>query len=644
LCGIAGIARRDGGLPDRGVLERMAYRLRHRGPDEEGFLVRQGVGFAFRRLRVIDLDTGSQPQRNEDGTVHVVFNGEIYNHGELREKLVRHGHEFRTRSDTEVLVHLYEELGPDLVHELNGMFAFAIWDSRAQSLLLARDRLGIKPLLWAETSGALVFGSEMGCITEVDGPDLTIDPVAVHEYLSWGAVPAPRTPYLGIRRLPPAHWLLWKDGHAETRRYWHPLDAEERAETYEQATRRLRELLEDSVRLRMISDVPLGAFLSGGVDSTALVGLMSQRGSDVRTFSIGFENDPIFDETAYARQAAEFHGTQHVERQLSAANVREVIPELLDSVSEPFGSPSLLPTYVVSRETRREMTVALSGDGADELFAGYDKYLGDVYRGWYHRAPEPLRRYLLTPLMRALPASRDSRIGEFGRKAHRFLDGMEGDAALRHDGWMRIASALEVNQLLGETPTSNPGLETIREVHADFEAHGRTDPLNRVLFTDLGIALPTDMLRKVDTASMLNSLEVRVPFLDHRIVSFVMSMPGEWKMNGTLRKRILKDAVRDVLPRGIRRRPKRGFDVPVGEWLKSDLRDLFWDTVCIDGAVPLDRNLLESWYKEHTSGRVDRTKLLWAVFALRWWERGAGAQAREAPSRLEHATPALEPA
>ncbi|MGH2570068.1 MAG: asparagine synthetase B family protein, partial [bacterium] len=246
------------------MLERMAGRIVHRGPDEEGFLLRAGVGFAFRRLSIIDLDTGSQPQRNEDGTVHVIFNGEIYNHRELRERLAARGHEFRTRSDTEVLVHLWEDQGPDLVHKLNGMFAFAIWDHRERTLFMARDRVGEKPLLWAETPDGLVFGSEMGCITEAGGADFTIDPVAMHQYFSWGAVAAPRTVYRGVRRLPPAHWLLWSDGRIETERYWHPLDEGEVPASYEEASRRLRDLLEDSVRLRMIADVPLGAFLSGG--------------------------------------------------------------------------------------------------------------------------------------------------------------------------------------------------------------------------------------------------------------------------------------------------------------------------------------------------------------------------------------------
>jgi asparagine synthase (glutamine-hydrolysing) len=611
----------------------MAGRIVHRGPDEEGFLLRAGVGFAFRRLSIIDLDTGSQPQRNEDGTVHVIFNGEIYNHRELRERLAARGHEFRTRSDTEVLVHLWEDHGPDLVHKLNGMFAFAIWDHGSRTLFMARDRVGVKPLLWAETPEGLAFGSEMGCITEAGGADLTIDPVAVHQYLSWGAVAAPRTVYRGVRRLPPAHWLLWSDGRIETERYWHPLEDGETPASYEEGARRLRELLEDSVRLRMIADVPLGAFLSGGVDSTAIVGLMRAEGGDVNTFSIGFADKPVFDETRWAREAAGFHQTRHVEKQLRAADVRAVIPEILDGISEPFGSASILPTYVVSRETRTKMTVALSGDGADELFAGYDKYLGDVYRLRYQKIPERLRRFLITPALRALPASRGSRLAELGRKAHRFLDGLEGDAAVRQDLWMRYVTAADASRLLGDDDTSNPGLEIIRELHADFADHGGMDPLNCMLFTDLSLALPSDMLLKVDSASMLNALEVRTPFLDHRIVSLAMAMPGEWKMLGTQRKRILKDAVRDLLPPSIRNRPKAGFDVPVGEWLKNELREMFWDTVCIDGAVPFDRRLLERWYREHKAGRADRTKILWAVFALRWWEQSAGASAREAPRR-----------
>jgi asparagine synthase (glutamine-hydrolysing) len=297
------------------------------------------------------------------------------------------------------------------------------------------------------------------------------------------------------------------------------------------------------------------------------------------------------------------------------------------------------------------MTVALSGDGADELFAGYDKYLGEVYRRWYQRLPTGLRDGVLGPVIRALPASRASRAGELGRKARRFVDGVAGDPAERHERWMRFAPAEDVSRLLGEERVTNPGLEVVRAVHADYDGHGLADPVNRMLFTDLRIALPTDMLLKVDTASMLNSLEVREPFLDYRIVELAMSMPGEWKMSGGFRKRILKDAARDLLPPGIQRRPKAGFDIPVGEWLKSDLRELFWDTVSAKGDIPLDTGLLERWYEEHRRGRADRTKVLWAAFTLRWWEtrvRGGAPPARPAagaaPENTDSSPEAVEAA
>jgi len=617
----------------------MADRIRHRGPDEDGFLVRDGCGLAFRRLRVIDLQSGSQPQSNEDGLIHVVFNGEIYNYRSLREDLRSRGHHFATDSDTEVLVHLYEEHGADLVHRLNGMFAFAVWDERRRRLLLARDRIGIKPLLWAQTPDGLAFASEMGCLLEADGVDDGIDPVAVNHYLSWGAVPAPRTLRRGVHRLPPGHLLLWHDGEVSVRPYWHPLDAAAAPPaTYEEGVRQLREVLESSVRMRLAADVPLGAFLSGGVDSTTIVGLMARDHAPVRTFSIGFSDDPVFDETPWAREAAEFHRTRHTEKQLRAEDVRDVIPAVLDSLSEPFGSASLLPTWVVSRETRRCMTVALSGDGADELFAGYNKYLGEVYRALYSRIPAPVRRGVLEPAIHALPASRATRTGELGRRARRFLEGVSGDPAERHDRWMRFATPGEVSALLG-APLSNPGLDIVRGLHEDYDRHGLDDPLNRTLFTDLRLALPTDMLLKVDTASMLNSLEVRVPFLDHRVVELAMAMPGEWKLRGTARKRILKDAARDLLPPGILQRPKAGFDVPVGEWLKSELREMFWDVVSTPGSIPLEKRLLRRWYDEHRRGRADRSKLLWAVFTLRWWEQRCAA-----PETVDASAPAVSAA
>jgi asparagine synthase (glutamine-hydrolysing) len=609
----------------------MADRMLHRGPDEDGFFTASGVGLAFRRLRVIDLETGSQPRANEDGSVRVVFNGEIYDHDRLRRDLEARGHVFSSRSDTEVLVHLWEERGPEMLSGLNGMFAIALWDERRRTLLLARDRLGIKPLLYAETRNGLVFGSEMGPVLEAPGVDDSIDPDAVHLHLAWGAVPAPRTLLRGVRRLEPGELLLWRDGSIERRRWWHPLDARtERPRTPAEGAERLRALLEDSVRLRRVADVPLGAFLSGGVDSTALAGLLARGGGDVRTFSLGFESDPVFDETRWARDAAAFHGTRHEERQLGPADIRDVIPEVLDALDEPFGSSSILPAYVVSRETRRNLTVALSGDGADELFAGYEKYLGETYRGWWERMPGPLRRGVAEPLVRALPASRGSRIGELGRKAHRFLDGVTSDSAERHERWMRFAPAAEIAALLGQDPAANPGLPIVRDIQADWDARGDADPLNRILFTDLRLALPTDMLRKLDTASMLRSLEVRVPFLDHRVVELALAMPGHWKLRGRERKVVLRRAVDDLLPPSIRRRPKAGFEVPVAEWLKTSMRDLFWDTVSGPGEVPLDLARVERWYDEHCRGRAERAKVLWAVFTLRWWERRRARAGRAA--------------
>ncbi len=646
MCGFAGIAAREGRVPERRLLERMAGTIVHRGPDEEGFHTGDGIGLAFRRLSIIDLATGSQPLANEDGSVVVVFNGEIYNFRELREELRGRGHRFRTTSDTEVLVHLYEECGERLVERLNGMFAFALWDAGRRRLLLARDHVGIKPLLYAETPRGLVFGSEMGAILASGDVDESIDPVGLQLHLAWGAVPAPRTILQSVRRLPPGHVLAWSEGGGRITRYWHPLDADANEpvlRTFDEAHRRLRELLDDSVRRQVVSDVPLGAFLSGGVDSTAIVGLMARHVPSVHTFSVGFADDPVFDETRFARDAASFHRTQHQEASLRASDLRALVPTILDPLAEPFGSASLLPTFVVSQRTRERMTVALSGDGADELFAGYNKYLGEELRRIWARIPAPLRHALLEPAIRALPASRATRAADLARKARRFVEGAQGDAATRHERWMRFASVEDVAALLGlpstvrDPDSLNPGLAIVREIQADYDARGLVDPLNRVLFTDLSLALPTDMLHKVDVASMRNSLEVRVPFLDPRVVRLAMAMPGAWKMHRGARKIVLKAAVRDLLPPSIRHRPKAGFDVPVGEWIKSSMRDLVRDVVFSKGGVPLDRHVLERWFQEHESSKVDRTKVIWAVFTLRWWE-ASRARARcapvEAPSEI----------
>jgi asparagine synthase (glutamine-hydrolysing) len=624
----------------------MARAIAHRGPDDEGFHVDEGIGLAFRRLAIIDLATGSQPLANEDGSVVVVFNGEIYNYRELREELLARGHRFRTTSDTETIVHLYEECGEHLLDRLNGMFAFALWDARRRRLLLARDPIGIKPLLYAQSPNGLVFGSEMGALLASGEIDETIDPVGLQLHLAWGAVPAPRTILRGVRRLEPGHFLVWSEGRTQTGRYWHPLepDAGESApRTFDDARHRLRELLDDSVRRQVVSEVPLGAFLSGGVDSTAIVGLMSRHVPEVNTFSVGFADDPVFDETRYARAAASFHGTKHVEAKLRARDIESLVPTLLDALEEPFGSASLLPTYVVSRATRERMTVALSGDGADELFGGYNKYLGEELTRAWTRIPVPLRRSMLEPAIGMLPASRASRAADLARKARRFVEGAKDDPAVRHERWMRFADAAEIAELVGlprggNPDVSNPGLAVVREIQADYDRRGLVDPLNRVLYTDLSLALPTDMLLKVDVASMRNSLEVRVPFLDPRIVRLAMSMPGAWKMHHGARKRVLKAAVRELLPPVIRRRPKAGFDVPVGEWIKTSMRDMVRDVVFSSHGTPLDRAILERWFHEHETARVDRTKAIWAVFTLRWWE-AARTRARRADA-VVHATPA----
>jgi asparagine synthase (glutamine-hydrolysing) len=623
----------------------MADAIVHRGPDESGFFVDEGIGLAFRRLRIIDLATGSQPIANEDGSVVVVFNGEIYNYRELRDELKARGHRFSTASDTEVLVHLYEECGERLLQRLNGMFAFAIWDQRRQRVLLARDPVGIKPLLYSETNGGLFFASEMGAIAATGHLDTSIDPVGLHLYLSWGAIPAPRTIYRRVRRLPPAHFLIWENGTARVQRYWHALERDATAPaSFDEAQKYLRELLDDSVRRQIVSDVPLGAFLSGGVDSTSIVGLMRPHVATTHTFSIGFAGNPIFDETRYARAAATFHHTHHSEAQLGEADVRQLIPEILNGASEPFGSASLLPTFAVSRKTREKMTVALSGDGADELFAGYDRYLGETMLPWIACIPRALRESILAPAVRALPATRAHRTGEWGRKARRLLEGIEPDPAIRHDRWMHIAPPADIRALLGlsgaATEEANPGLAIIREVHAEYDARGLRDAMNRVLFTDFSIALPTDMLLKVDLASMRNSLEVRVPFLDPRIVQAAFAMPSSWKIRGMRRKIILKEAVRDLLPAEIQHRPKAGFDVPVGEWIKGPMREMFQDVVRSAGSIPLDRARIDQLYEEHTSGRADRAKILWAMFALRWWER-ARQQSIKSPAA---AHPLHEPA
>lgn len=622
MCGIAGMRSRDGHV-DTDQLAAMNDCLEHRGPDESGLYVDGAVGLAHRRLSIIDPEGGQQPISNEDETVHVVFNGEIYNHRQLREELGPR-HTFRTDADTEVLVHLYEEEGPAFVDRLDGMFAFALWDVDRDRLLLARDRMGIKPLLVADTGESVAFASELPAFLEAGFDHGGLDEYALGQYFALGAIPAPRTAFRNVRKVRPGERVI-VDADGTTYDRYDRLTVEPVDHNLDRAAAELRNRVEASVEKRLMSDVPLGAFLSGGLDSSIVVGTMTSLSSEpVSTYTVGYE-ESMFDESWAARAVATRHGTDHHEYTVAPDDVRDLIPDVISRLGEPFADPSLLPTSIVARETRRGVKVALSGDGADELFAGYDRYRGEYYSRYYRALPAPLRAGV-TGAVDMLPASRGTEVGEFVRKLRKFTRGGEPDVARRHFEWMRLPDGLALAALPDET--TDIGAETLQDEHADVEtllARERRDDLARVLAVDVRHTLPDQLLTKVDLASMYNSLEVRVPFLDSAIVEYALGLPTSYKMGGRSRKRVLRRAFDDVVPETVTDRRKQGFDVPIGEWFKSSLSEQFHETITRAGATPehasrfVDEDAIEPVYEDHVSGRGDHGKFLWSAYVFACW-------------------------
>ncbi len=580
MCGITGWANLDSHAPPpdgaRDLLHAMCERMVHRGPDSEGLFVTTGVGLGMRRLAIIDLVTGEQPAFNEDRSISVVLNGEIYNYRELRALLEKRGHTFRSASDTEVLPHLYEEYGDAMVNELNGMFAFALWDSKRRRLLIARDRFGEKPLYWGVFDKTLLFASEPKVLLAHPAVKPSLNLQALRQYLSFDYVPAPLTIYGGINKLTAAHKLTLEHGEVKVERYWRldykttvPVPSEHEAADH------LRELMADAVRMRLVSDVPLGVLLSGGIDSSTVAALAVRASSEaVKTFSISFA-EASFDESAYARGVAKFLGTDHHEERLSANLAANLVSEIGAWMDEPFSDPSLVPTYLLSRFTRKHVTVALGGDGGDELFAGYPMYAGHRWAEVYKHVPGVLRRGLIEPMVRSLPVKTKNL--SFDYKALRFITGARYDAVARHHIWFGSFTPDQQQQLL--TPEALAATDS--EIYADArriaEECNNDDLVTRMQSVDTQLYLAEDILTKVDRASMAVSLEVRAPFLDPRVAEFAASLPCNYKLRGMKTKYILKKAVRDLLPAFVTRRGKKGFGVPVAEWLKFKLRPLARD-------------------------------------------------------------------
>ena len=634
MCGIAGYWNVRSGRPaERGIVEAMTRALRHRGPDDEGFLVEGSLALGMRRLSIVDLAGGHQPIGNEDGRVQLVFNGEIYNHRALRREQEAAGHRFRTRADTEVVVHGYEIHGDRVLDRLNGMFGLALWDAPARRLLLARDRLGIKPLYWTRLPEGIAFASELKALLLHPEVERRFDKESLRQYLAWEYIPAPRTPFEGIHKLPPAARLT-VDASGVRQETWWRLQPGPEIRDAREAEEGLRAHLERSVRLQMEADVPVGAFLSGGLDSSALVAtLCAVRGGPVHTFSIGF-GEAEFDETDHARKVAATLGTVHRE-EILRPDCLDLVQQAAGFLDEPFADNSILPTYLVSRVARESVKVALSGDGGDELFAGYDHYKAERLLEGYARIPGPLRRGALSFLGRDVER-RPTKRGGVRRRLRRLEEALAQPAFLAQARFM-VRSRDEVRQGL----LLDPGPEDAASGWAEpFAAVVRDNPyppgLAHQQFIDLKTFLAEDILFKTDRASMAVSLEARVPYLDHELVEFAFRLAPGLKLRGLVGKWILRRAFRDRLPASILRRRKSGFSVPIAAWLRGGLRDMARDLldpgrIARQGLFDAPRTA--AILADHLAGRADHARLLWALVMFQLWHERWSAAAPAAAAR-----------
>jgi asparagine synthase (glutamine-hydrolysing) len=620
VCGIVGIVNNGANAVDEVLLSQMCAAISHRGPDDDGFYVNGPVGLGMRRLSIIDVKGGQQPIHNQDRTAWIVFNGEIYNYRELRADLEKLGHKFYTNSDTEAIIHAYDRYGADCPKHLRGMFAFAIWDERTQELFLARDRVGKKPLLYAQLNGEFLFASEFSSLLLHPKVSRDVDMRALDYYLSFMCVPAPLTAYRSIKKLEPGHSLRWRKGEMKIERYWQP-DFSQKVDISEaEAGERTIEILRDAVRVRLMSEVPLGAFLSGGIDSSAVVALMSEESSErVKTFSIGFEEQD-FSELHHARRVAEHVGADHHEF-IVRPDALEVLPILVEHYGEPYADSSAIPTYYVARETRKHVTVVLNGDGGDESFAGYERYAAMRLAEKYYRLPALLRDSVIKQAAELLPSSEGKR--NRVRDAKRFL---RAASLPRVERYMRWVSAFDAPAKLDLYS------DRFRHETADMNAAGALEPwfahvngsgiVDAALLTDIMTYLPNDLLVKVDIATMAVSLEARSPFLDHHVIEFAASLPEKFKLRGLTTKYLLKRVLKRLLPAENLERRKMGFGVPIGHWFRGRLQPFLRDTLMADRAW--NRGLfkpsaVDQMVELHTRGERDYSHQLWTLLMLELW-------------------------
>ncbi|MEZ5306511.1 MAG: asparagine synthase (glutamine-hydrolyzing) [Pyrinomonadaceae bacterium] len=623
MCGIAGFIVPESKVPKEErerILDRMCRVITHRGPDEQGMTVEGRAALGMRRLSIIDLKSGQQPIYSMDGSKFIVFNGEIYNFRELKAELESLGYRFKTNSDTETIIHAYDEFGPKCLEKLRGMFAFAIWDKTDQSLFVARDRVGKKPLFYSlAPNGDFVFGSEMKCLLEQGSVEKSISHRALNGYLTFGYVPEEFCIFERVQKLPPGHYLEFRDGAVSVSEYWNFVYENPDEETSEgEIVGDLRELLHEAVEARLISEVPLGAFLSGGVDSSAVVGLMSRiLGKPVKTFSIGFEED-TFNELKYARIAAKHFNTEHHEF-IVTPDLVETVNDLVWHLDEPFSDPSLMPTYMVSKMARDHVTVVLSGDGGDELFAGYTRYKRHMESSKIGALPASLRQKLMRPLSKALPG---------GAPGKNFLYNASLDGVSRYIDSISQFNVPKKNALYSENFKKLIGesLDGPERLYLEIaNGVGSGSELSAIQYLDCKTYLPSDILTKVDRMSMAASLEARVPLLDQKLIDFVTRrIPSKMKLKNGETKHIFKKAVEEIVPHDILYREKKGFGVPIGDWINNKLRKTIINTLLENKTMErgyFERSFLENMIAEHSKGRRDHSHPLWMLWVFELWNR-----------------------
>jgi asparagine synthase (glutamine-hydrolysing) len=658
MCGITGwlnLNTTESNQNAEAVLHSMCKTIVHRGPDSEGLWIDERAALGMRRLSIIDLKTGDQPVFSCDRSVIVMMNGELYNYREVRADLEKRGHKFTTNSDTEILPHLYEEYGEALVDHVNGMFAFSLWDTRAKKLIIARDRFGEKPLYYGVFDGKLIWASEPKALLAHPSVKIELDLNALRHYVSFDYVPAPMSIYKGVSKLPASHLLFVENGEVRTRRYWDlkwraqssppseggvaealrgnlsangavPAKTPRRKEEFSEAASDLRDLLSDAVRMRLVSDVPLGILLSGGIDSSTVAAFATRHATErVKTFSIGFEEDS-FDESKFARQVAKHLNTEHYEDKLSATTAGDLIGDIGKWLDEPMSDGSLIPTYLLARFVRKYVTVALGGDGGDELFAGYPMYYAHGIAAKYNAIPAFIRAGLIEPIVNALPVSTNNL--SFDYKAKRFVRAAKFDDVERHHSWFGSFSRDQHERLFTRDVLDATDINIYSNVRNLVDSSDASSVVERMQYADINFYLAEDILTKVDRAAMAVSLETRAPFLDPRVGQFAASIPVEYKLKGRSGKGILKEAMKDLLPHNILHRPKKGFGIPIAEWLKGRLNPLMHDMLCPERLK--SQGLFEDEYvarliREHESDAAAHHKELWTllVFEL-WWDNFLG--------------------